>query len=624
MSGNNKPQRSRNTFRIVLYIVIAVLVYGIAVQVTEVNLEEPLEPKRQENLIGLIRDLVHPDFFDYENITRSINVSLYTPCPDEIKGTQVSIENRVLTLSPNCADTTQDRLIIIGEGFAPNIQGIVRWYPPNSQSTRVATQFRTDSGGNFQQVFTMPDVRPSEEAQRLEVIERLDRSITGLSETSNQTIAKIIETVLMALMASTLGTILAIPISFLGARNLMSTIGSPLAAIMAPIIAMPIGGFIAYFATDWLVDQAGQISATWFIGIIVFALCLILVWVLLYAAGSVIVHEQISRSQRYVLVLRLVAALIVGIIGITVLGHLGMEAGEWLRINLHVAEIVGINFFGFIGEFILVVSELVVVLLPLFAGFIGALLLASYAARYGQEAVLHLSEQRARLVTAPLVFLGVAIILFAILYLLNWICIFGVCEVTPENINTIFLIIAAAAGLLAAILSLFVQPKKLFPIGMVTYMATRTTLNTLRAIEPLVMGFVLVVWLGIGPFAGVLALMLHSIADLGKLFSEQVENIDEGPLEAVTATGASKIQTIVYAVVPQIVPHYIAFIFYRWDINVRMSTVIGFVGGGGIGLILKQNTNLTLYSRVAVMIIAIAVVVTALDYTSSRIRQRII
>jgi phosphonate transport system permease protein len=103
-----------------------------------------------------------------------------------------------------------------------------------------------------------------------------------------------------------------------------------------------------------------------------------------------------------------------------------------------------------------------------------------------------------------------------------------------------------------------------------------------------------------------------------------VENIEEGPVEAVTATGASKIQTINFAVVPQIVPHYLAFIFYRWDINVRLSTIIGFVGGGGIGLILFRSTNLTQYRQAAVMVIAIAIVVTLLDTVSSSIRKRII
>jgi len=146
----------------------------------------------------------------------------------------------------------------------------------------------------------------------------------------------------------------------------------------------------------------------------------------------------------------------------------------------------------------------------------------------------------------------------------------------------------------------------------------------LRAIEPLIIGAIFIVWVGIGPFAGVLALILNSVADLGKLFSEQVENIEEGPLEAVTATGANKLQVIVFSVVPQITPHYIAFAFYRWDINVRLSTIIGFIGGGGIGLVLQRSANLTQYRQASVMIIAIAVVVSGLDYISSELRKRII
>ena len=112
------------------------------------------------------------------------------------------------------------------------------------------------------------------------------------------------------------------------------------------------------------------------------------------------------------------------------------------------------------------------------------------------------------------------------------------------------------------------------------------------------MGVVFAIWVGIGPFAGVLALMLHSIAALGKLYSEQVENIDPGPIEAVQATGATRLQTIAYGVVPQIVPPYIAFTMYRWDINVRMSTIIG-SRAAGYRLLLQQQINLGAIARPA-------------------------
>jgi phosphonate transport system permease protein len=161
-------------------------------------------------------------------------------------------------------------------------------------------------------------------------------------------------------------------------------------------------------------------------------------------------------------------------------------------------------------------------------------------------------------------------------------------------------------------------------VGLSTYTVARTVFNTLRAIEPLVMAIVFVVWVGIGPFAGSLALTLHTAAALAKLYSEQVESISAGPIEAIRATGATRLQTIVYGVVPQIVPPYISFTMYRWDINVRMSTILGFVGGGGIGLILQQNVNLLQYRAAAVQMLFIAIVVASMDYLSSRLRRRLV
>jgi phosphonate transport system permease protein len=95
-------------------------------------------------------------------------------------------------------------------------------------------------------------------------------------------------------------------------------------------------------------------------------------------------------------------------------------------------------------------------------------------------------------------------------------------------------------------------------------------------------------------------------------------------VEAVRATGATRLQTVVYAVVPQIVPPYISFTMYRWDINVRMSTIIGFVGGGGIGFLLQQNIALLDYRAAAAQMLAIAIVVATMDYVSSRLRERFV
>ncbi len=188
-------------------------------------------------------------------------------------------------------------------------------------------------------------------------------------------------------------------------------------------------------------------------------------------------------------------------------------------------------------------------------------------------------------------------------------------------------LMATTLGIILAVPVSFFGARNLMavnPVGVAIYYVTRTMLNILRSIEPLIMAIVFVVWVGLGPFAGVLALVVHSIAALGKLYSEAIESIDPGPIEAITATGANRAQVVVYAVLPQVLPPFVAFSIYRWDINVRMSTILGFVGGGGIGFLLQQWIRLSAYSEAATAIWAIAIVVTALDYASAQVRERIV
>ena len=162
------------------------------------------------------------------------------------------------------------------------------------------------------------------------------------------------------------------------------------------------------------------------------------------------------------------------------------------------------------------------------------------------------------------------------------------------------------------------------PVTMALYYITRTILNIIRSIEPMIWAIVAVIVVGLGPFAGIIALTVHSIAALGKLYSEAIESIDPGPIEAIQATGATRLQTIMYAVVPQMIPPFVSFSIYRWDINVRMSTVIGLVGGGGIGFLLIQYIRLLDYRAAGIAVWFIAITVAILDYVSADIRQRFV
>jgi len=163
------------------------------------------------------------------------------------------------------------------------------------------------------------------------------------------------------------------------------------------------------------------------------------------------------------------------------------------------------------------------------------------------------------------------------------------------------------------------------PIGLALYTIVRGFFNIVRAIETLLWATIFAVWVGWGsPFAGVLALTVHTIAALGKLFSEQVEGIDKGPVEAIRSSGGNFFQVIRYAIIPQVVPAFWAFTLYRWDINVRMSTVIALVGAGGIGTLLFYYKNEGQWSIVGSVVISIVVIVWLMDYLSGWLRERIV
>ena len=199
--------------------------------------------------------------------------------------------------------------------------------------------------------------------------------------------------------------------------------------------------------------------------------------------------------------------------------------------------------------------------------------------------------------------------------------------VGARMVETIFLaLMATLFGLVLAFPLSFIAARNIMatnPIGTWVYYIVRLILNVLRSVETLIWALIFIVWVGIGPFAGVLSLTLHSAASLAKLYSEAVESIDPGPVEAIRATGAGRLQTILFAVVPQIIPQYTAFTIYRWDINVRMSTVIGLVGGGGVGFLLIQWINLLQYRQAATAVYAIVIVVAAMDYFSGWLRAKI-
>ena len=195
-----------------------------------------------------------------------------------------------------------------------------------------------------------------------------------------------------------------------------------------------------------------------------------------------------------------------------------------------------------------------------------------------------------------------------------------------KMIETIFIgMMATFFGIILSLPFSFLAARNLMsgnPVTMGIYYLVRGILNIIRSVEPMIWAIIFVIVVGLGPWAGILALTLHSIAALGKLYSEAIESIDPGPIEAIQATGANWFQIVMYAVVPQVIPPFVSFTIYRWDINIRMSTIIGMVGGGGIGYLLQQWMRNLDYRASGIAVWFIAITVAILDYISAEIREK--
>jgi phosphonate transport system permease protein len=202
--------------------------------------------------------------------------------------------------------------------------------------------------------------------------------------------------------------------------------------------------------------------------------------------------------------------------------------------------------------------------------------------------------------------------------------IFG--EVVRLTIITVFMgLISTLLAIPVAVVLSFFGARNLTrgPVGRPIYVAVRAFASIVRSIEPIIWAIIFVIWVRPGPFPGMLALFVCSIADLTKLYSEQLESIDPGPAEAITAVGGRRLQVLLYSIVPQIINPYLSFTLYRWDINVRMGTVIGMVGGGGIGMLLMQYVRVLEWEEVSMCLVAIIVVVWSIDTLSARLRARL-
>jgi phosphonate ABC transporter permease subunit PhnE len=601
------PWRSLRTGLLVLLVLI-VFAYGF--EITDIDLEQLRSVQRQQSLQRVTRALARPDIFEFEQEEQIAMAPVYVPCPADGSIPEVPAPDTsgpYLTVTPACAEPEQT-VTVEGFNFFPNASGPVRFVPGSDPSNPVQlgnVTARTDANGHFSTTLELPD-RPSEDVQYIRATMRRNIGFPRFTETAHTTWEKIVETVFLALLATALGTALAIPLSFIAARNLMKSVRSPLASIALSIIGWPIGIAIGFL----IVSRIGQIASSTTsipINVVSVVLAPVIPWFLFRWAMP---QEEIKTPSPGVRAVRLVALFVAVVVGLYWLFELAQLIAN---ISLSLRESLGSA--GFLATFLFQVSNILRVITPAIGALATGTALSSVLARMGQRATERGNPASVKLLNIVLAAAAGATIFGLVGLLVEWLYQIG----RPAYTLWVPILVGALFG---AVLAIGTRAKDTLPIGLVIYTITRTFLNALRSVEAVIMAIVFVIAVGIGPFAGVLALGLHTIVSLAKLYSEQVESISPGPLEAIEATGANRLQTIIYAVIPQIVPPYISYTMYRWDINVRMSTIIGIVGGGGIGFVLIQNINLLNYRAASAQMIAIAIVVSMMDYISSVLREK--
>jgi phosphonate transport system permease protein len=466
---------------------------------------------------------------------------------------------------------------------------------------------------------------------------------------------KLIETIAIGLMATIFSTILAIPLSFFGAKNITDR--------------LPGGNFIYYVMR--MIFNLGRAVDT------VVWVIFIIVWVGLGSFAGVIaltIHSAAALAKLYSEEIEHIdqgpveaitasggntlQVIRYGVIPQIIPPFLGYTLLRW-DINMRSATVVGFVAGGGIGYFVLETIRMGAYqqyAAALWAVAVVIIIVDTISSRMRENIILdkpkppRIPGLLGYLKPAIYIILGAAALIYcwniteinlASLFqpgptFLQILKDFTKIDLSKDILNsvtkqmvitTLQAMLATFLGAIIAVPFSFLAAKNL--TGKSRFLAwlyylTRSVFNFLRSIEALLYAAIFVYWVGIGPFAGMLALTVTTFALIGKLFSEAIENIETGPIEAVNATGANKLQMISYAIVPQIVPSFVSYLVYQWDINIRMATIIGFAGGGGIGLTLSTYFGSLQYHKAGTVVLFIVVVVALMDFASAKVREALV
>lgn len=719
---------NRPTSRLLAFGIPILLIYVIAFQVTDANFPRLIT---RFNDVRIIFDaLVHPDLFTHDTETQAGMTTIWIPCSPTPQTAPGGSNSGLPVGVDRLCGTVGDTVTMAGQGFKPNESGFVYWQEyrgTNEVQVRAndaPVQVTTDAVGKFVVSFPIPtfagrdgldpnapivngiearfvqDVGPLKPSENFGVIVGKMDSVPAPGYLVSLGVVPsggkipwfipggIFVTIGLGLLATLVSVIVAAPLSFFGARNIMHHLP---------------GGTIIYYIARGIFNVARSIDAlilalilvTWtglgtLTGLLALTIHSIAAVAKLYSEevehidpgpveATTATGGNLLQSIRFAVIPQIIPS------------FLAYSLLRW-DINMRSSTIIGLVSAAGVGFYIfeairkggyreyaaaLWCIAIVVLIVDFLSSYWreqilrGDTTVSAASAAAAREPLLKSAKpgqpsrsrpsQEIAYADAPRPFYRTRSgILYTILFILVFIISWNLANI---NLGRLFdaaptfgrvlldflsvdttvpvwelvirnLLVTVFQALLATTLGAFLAlPFAFLAARNITgrlrstawiYYTARFILSFLRSIEAVLYVAIFVFWVGVGPFAGTLALGITTFGLIGKLFSEAVENIEEGPVEALTATGANRLQSIVYAVIPQIIPPFISYAIYQWDINIRLATIIGLAGGGGIGQLFQNYVGQLQYHKAGAVILAIVVVVTAMDFASAKIRERLI
>lgn len=692
-----KRAQGGGTSWLVAFGIPILLIYIIAWQVTDVDLTRLVT--RFSDVRIIFNALLHPDLLTRDTETQAGSTTIWIPCSDPPQ-TSSPGGNEGLPVGINVVcGTIGDPIVMAGQGFLPNTTGNIYWQEfGGTNEVQVRSEgapvvITTDAEGKFVASFTIPafagrdgldpaaptvqgvqarfvqevgPLRPSENFNviigSIQQVPAPDWMVSLGIRPADSTVPRFVPggifvTIALGLLATIFSIIIAAPLSFFGAHNIMGNVR---------------GGSVIYYIARGVFNFARSIDTliwaiilvTWtglgaFTGLLALTIHSVAAVAKLYSEevehidpgpmeATTATGGTLMQNVRFAVIPQIIPS------------FLAYSLLRW-DINMRSATVVGFVSAAGIGFYIFEsirkggYEEYAAALWCIAI----VVLIVDFLSSYWREQII---KNDSKLSTEPpkpfyktrrgIIYSIIFIVIFVVSWNLAQVDLSKLLQPAPtfgkvvydfvtfdtslsvwqliirNLLITIFqALLATTLGALLALPFAFLAAKNIMGRNRVTlgvYYVARLILSFLRSIESLLYVAIFVFWVGVGPFAGMLALSVTTFGLIGKLFSEAVENIEEGPVEALTATGANRFQSIVFAVVPQIVPPFIAYSIYQWDINIRLATIIGLAGGGGIGQLFQNYVGQLQYHKAGAVILAIVVVVTAMDFASARIRKRLV